>query len=189
MDIVLSNIGKSFGSRQVLTDFSHRFSEGSITCVLGPSGCGKTTLLRIICGLLATDCGEISGNDVKFSMVFQEDRLFEGMTAEKNVLLTAKKGFSRQNARDLLQELGIGDFGKPVRDFSGGMKRRVAVARALAADYDVLLLDEPFTGLDGETRLQTLETIKKMTAGKTVICVTHAADDAAHLGGNILELS
>ena len=187
MDIVLSNISKSFDGRQVLEGFSHRFEAGTTTCVLGPSGCGKTTLMRIICGLLAADSGEIRGKDMKFSMVFQEDRLFESLSAEKNVLLTAKKGFGRKDAQELLKSLGISEAGGKICTFSGGMKRRVAIARALAADYDVLLLDEAMSGLDGETRLRCLETIKKMTAGKTVICVTHEPRDAGILGGNILQ--
>lgn len=187
MDIVLSNICKAFGGKQVLTSFSHRFPAGETSCILGPSGCGKTTLLRLICGLLDADSGEITGSDVKFSMVFQENRLFENLSAEKNVLLTAKKGFSREDARNLLRELGIEDTSGKTTDFSGGMKRRVAVARALAADYNVLLLDEALTGLDGENRLRALEVIKKMTACKTVICVTHDPRDAEILGGSIFK--
>ena len=186
MDIVLSDICKSFGDKLVLDGFSHRFEAGKTTCVLGPSGCGKTTLLRIICGLLDADSGEILGGDQKFSMVFQEDRLFESLSAEKNLLLTAKKGFDRENARELLCMLGINDFGGKVRDFSGGMKRRVALARALAADYNALLLDEAMSGLDEKNRLRCLEIIQKMTAGRTVICVTHDPRDAEILGGNIL---
>ena len=187
MDIVLSGVCKSFGEKVVLDRFSHRFPEGEISCMLGPSGCGKTTLLRIISGLTEMDSGEIAGNRVKFSMVFQEDRLFDNLSAEKNVLLTAKAGFDRKDAQDLLAELGIHEPGAKVSAFSGGMRRRVAIARALAADYDVLLLDEAFTGLDGETRIRCLETIKKMTARRTVICVTHAPEDAALLGGHILQ--
>ena len=187
MDIVLSGICKNYSEKRVLKDFSHRFPESRISCVLGPSGCGKTTLLRLICGLEQPDAGTIEGNNVKFGMVFQENRLFENLCAEKNLLLTARKGFFREDARKLLEELGIHDFQKPVGAFSGGMKRRVAVARALASDWETLLLDEALTGLDGDNRMRTLEVIKKMTAGKTVICVTHSAGDAAYLGGNILE--
>jgi len=187
MDIILSNIRKSFGEKRVLSDFSCCFTDGETVCVLGPSGCGKTTLLRLICGLLKADSGEIHGNGLKFSMVFQEDRLFENLSAEKNVLLTAKKGFSRKDARELLNALGIDDPGGRIRDFSGGMKRRVAIARALAADCEALLLDEAMSGLDGETRLRCLKVIKKMTAGKTVICVTHDPRDAEILGGKILQ--
>ena len=187
MDIVLSGICKSYGEKQVLQNFSHRFPESKTSCILGSSGCGKTTLLRLICGLEQPDAGAIEGNKVKFGMVFQEDRLFENLCAEKNLLLTARKGFCREDAQKLLEELGIRDFQKPVGAFSGGMKRRVAVARALASDWEALLLDEALTGLDGDNRLRTLEVIKKMTAGRTVICVTHSAADAAYLGGNILE--
>jgi len=189
MDVILTNVYKSYGGKTVLHKFSHRFPAGRISCILGPSGCGKTTLLRLICGLTEADSGEIRGNTGRFSAVFQEDRLLESLSAEKNVLLTAAPCFSRADARQLLADLGIDDPGSRVRDFSGGMRRRVAIARALAADYDVLLLDEPFTGLDAESRVRCLEIIQKMTAQRTVICVTHLRDDAVRLGGPILDFT
>lgn len=190
VDILLEHVSKTYGERRVLEDFSHRFPEGKVSCILGPSGCGKTTLLRLISGLEAPDSGAISGVEgKKISAVFQEDRLFEGLCAERNVLLTAASGFSRADARALLNELGLReDAPRAVRRFSGGMRRRVAVARALAADYDLLLLDEPFSGLDGDTRSAVLDVILRRLDGRTALCVTHEAAGAARLGAEILRL-
>lgn len=184
----LKHISKSFGEKAVLRDLSYAFPVG-ITCVLGPSGCGKTTLLRILSGLEAPTAGEILGLEgKKISAVFQEDRLFENLTAEKNVLLTARHGFTRADAQALLASLGLNDGAARVRTMSGGMRRRVAVARALAADFDLLLLDEPCTGLDGETRENVLRIIRSACAGKTAVCVTHDPEDIARLGAFTLRL-
>jgi len=187
--IRIRDLSLSYGNKVVLDGLDLDIPLQGVTCLRGPSGCGKTTLLRLICGLTEADSGEIRGNTGRFSAVFQEDRLLESLSAEKNVLLTAAPCFSRADARQLLADLGIDDPGSRVRDFSGGMRRRVAIARALAADYDVLLLDEPFTGLDAESRVRCLEIIQKMTAQRTVICVTHLRDDAVRLGGPILDFT
>lgn len=191
MDITLHQLCKSYGGRPMLHSLSHRFPGGQISCVLGPSGCGKTTLLRLIAGLEAPDSGEIQGaQGKKISAVFQEDRLFENLTAEKNLLLTARPGFTRADACALLAQLGLdGEAGRRVREFSGGMRRRVAVARALAADYDLLLLDEPLTGLDGEMRARALDVIRASAAGRTAIWITHDPEDARRLNAPVLALS
>ena len=190
MDIILDHISKAYGEKQVLRALSHSFPQGQISCILGASGCGKTTLLRLIAGLEAPDSGAITGLEgKKISAVFQEDRLFENLSAEKNVLLTAGAHFSRADARALLTELGLGaDARRAVRDFSGGMRRRVAVARALAADYELLLLDEPLSGLDGDNRAGVLALIRARAAGRTLICVSHDPEDAARLDAEILRL-
>ena len=126
----------------------------------------------------------------KKSAVFQNDRLFEGMTAEKNILLAARRGFSRADAFDLAAALGISaeDLRLPVRMLSGGMRRRIAIARALAAEYALLLLDEPFTGLDEANRRRAAALIRCQSAGKTLICATHNEADSALLGAELLRL-
>ena len=191
MDIIFDHVSKSFGEKQVLQDFCCRFPAGKTSCILGPSGCGKTTLLRLIAGLEKPDSGEITGTEnKKNSAVFQENRLFENLTVEKNIMLTARKGFTRTDAQILLAELGLGaEACKLLSTLSGGMQRRVAVARALAADYDLLLLDEPLTGLDGDTRQSTLEVIRRRSTGKTCIWVTHDLADAYLLEAQTLHLS
>ena len=188
MDVVLERICMRYGERHVLENFSHRFPEGCASLILGPSGCGKTTLLRLIAGLEQPDSGAITGVEgKKISAVFQEDRLFENLSAEKNVLLTAGTGFSRADARALLEELGLGaDARRAVNRFSGGMRRRVAVARALAADYDLLLLDEPLSGLDEANRADVLACIRARAVGRTLICVSHDPEDATRLGAELL---
>ena len=140
MDITLQNVSKSFGDKQVLEGFSHTFPQGELTCVMGPSGCGKTTLLSLLLGLEAPDSGEILGMEgQKLSAVFQEDRLCENTTPVSNIRLV-NPSLSKAEAQGMLRDLVLeGSLGQPVRTLSGGMKRRVAILRALAADYDVLL--------------------------------------------------
>jgi len=188
MEIRLEHIHKAFEGKPVLRDFSCRFAEGKAGCILGASGCGKTTLLRLIAGLEIPDSGSIRGiENKKISAVFQEDRLIENLSAEKNIMLTAKKGFAREDARHLLLELGLAENAhEPVASFSGGMKRRVAIARALAAEFDLLLLDEPFSGLDSHTRSLAAEAILRRAEGRTIICVTHDAADALRMNADIL---
>ncbi len=134
--------------------------------------------------------GSASFYSLKKSAVFQDDRLFENMSAERNILLTARRGFSPAQVHALMASLGVNpeDAHVPVRTFSGGMRRRVAIARALAADFDLLLLDEPFTGLDEENRRRAAALIRKACMEKTLICATHAETDAALLGASLLRL-
>ncbi len=189
VEVRIENLCKSYGELMIFERFSHAFPEGRISCVLGPSGRGKTTLLRLIAGLEAPDSGEIWGMEGRrAAMVFQEDRLFMSLSAERNVLLTARPGFTRADARALLEELGLEARSTPVREYSGGMRRRVAIARALAAEYEVLLLDEPFAGLDEGTRERAIQAIRKHSAGRTVICATHGQEDAAKLEAKTLKL-
>ena len=190
MSIRVENLCKRYGEKRVIDSFSRAFPEGGITCILGPSGCGKTTLLRLIAGLETPESGAVVGAEhKKTSAVFQEDRLFMDLSAERNVLLTAGSGFTRADAQALLGELGLDARPVSVRSFSGGMRRRVAIARALAADYDLLLLDEPFSGLDGDTRERVIAVIRARSAGKTVLCVSHDASDAERLGADVFHLS
>ena len=190
MDVILRDLSKSFGKNRVLDRLSWTFPGGQISCVQGPSGCGKTTLLRLIAGLEAPDSGEIRGAEgKKISAVFQETRLLENLTAEKNILLTARPGFTRTDARKLLNELGLSDTAqRRTCELSGGMQRRVAVARALAADYELLLLDEPLTGLDDDARLRVLRRIQADLNGRTAIWITHDPDAAALLNAPLLRL-
>jgi len=190
MEIRINAVSKAYGEKRVLSGLSLAFPEGCVSCILGPSGCGKTTLLRLIAGLETPDAGAISGTGYKkISAVFQEDRLIENLSAEKNILLTAHRDFTRADARRLMQELGLEEASsKPVRDFSGGMKRRVAIARALAADYDLLLLDEPLSGLDGDTRQMVLDVLLRRTTGRTVLCVTHDEADVRRLNARAIQL-
>ena len=188
-DILIEGLCKAYDKVEVFRNFSHRFPAGRTCCILGPSGSGKTTLLRILAGLETPDSGCVVANPERISFVFQENRLFENLSAEKNILLTARRGFTRADAASLLNALGLmEDAQRRVSDFSGGMQRRTAIARALAADYELLLMDEPMAGLDGKTRRQALELIRESARGKTFICVTHDPSDAEILGEDVLNL-
>ena len=189
LDITLTHISKKYGDKIVFDDFGCVFSAGRVYCLFGPSGSGKTTLLRMLSALESCDSGEISGMEgKKISAVFQEDRLFENLSAEKNVMLTSKAGFSRADAQELLNRLGITDTKKAVSEFSGGMKRRCAVARALAAEYDVLLLDEPLAGLDEAARQTVMQVISEENSGRALICATHFPEFAAFFSAETIDI-
>ncbi len=183
MDIRIEKLCKSYGENRVLSDFSAVFPEGKTSCVMGASGCGKTTLLRILLGLEKPDSGEILGLPDPISAVFQEDRLAEPFSAVANLSLVTGKRISRDILRAHLSALGLSDsLDKPVRELSGGMRRRVAIARAVLYDAPLVLLDEPFKGLDGETKKTVMDYVRESCAGKTVILVTHDEAEAAYLG-------
>ena len=173
-DIVIENLNKSFGNKKVLENFNCTFPANTISCIMAPSGYGKTTLLRIIMGLEKADSGKISGTDnCRISVVFQEDRLCENLTAQANIRLVNKK-LNKQSVVNAMREVGLTtQFDQLVREFSGGMKRRIAVLRALMAEYEILILDEPFKGLDEQTKKQMIEYTLNHCKDKTVLFVTH----------------
>lgn len=188
-DIVLTGISKSFPGKTVLADFSLVFPCGKITCIKGASGCGKTTLLRILAGLEKADSGTIEGIPEHISFVFQEDRLCEDFSAMSNILLVTGKTVSKDRIREHLKELGLdGNEDKPVKTFSGGMKRRVAIARAVCYSSSLIILDEPFKGLDVKLREETMNYIKRHAEGRTIICVTHDPAEAAFMGGELIDM-
>ena len=173
----------------MLSDVSLRFTAGETVCIRGRSGIGKTTLLRIISGLTKPDSGTVSGVPERIAFVFQEDRLCEEFSALSNVRLVTGRSMPAETILKHLSELGLSESAMlPVRDFSGGMKRRVALARAVCAEPELLILDEPFKGLDLELKLKVIAYIKKHTAGKTVVCVTHDPAEAELMGGIVIDL-
>ena len=168
------NITKAFDGQTVLNGFSARLEKGRHYCLMGASGSGKTTLINLLLGLIKPDSGSIRrAPDLKMSAVFQEDRLLEQMTAAANVALVSKAPAAQ--IEQLLLQLGIPaeSLPQPVSAYSGGMKRRVALARALLAEYDVLFLDEPYKGLDEETRQTVMQIVQACTRDKTVLLITH----------------
>lgn len=188
MDIILKSVSKSFNDKSVINNFSHIFCQGKIYCLMGESGCGKTTMLNLIMGFLKPDKGEILGNNQKISAVFQEDRLCEAFTPVGNLMAVAK-GNDLTKIDMLLSELRLDEHKtKPVSQLSGGQKRRVAIARALFAESNVLILDEPFKGLDESLRAQVIETILANTLGKTIIVATHDIKDCQLLNAEVLDL-
>lgn len=184
MAVTLKNINKSFGDKVVLSNINLSLAGGTINCVMGPSGIGKTTLANILAGLLPPDSGEIRGlAGQRVSFVFQEDRLLDWENALTNVLFVMKKP-DEPLAAELLTRAGLGDsLRKKARFLSGGMKRRVAICRALAAEYDILILDEPFKGLDGALKISVMDMVKERAGGKLLVCITHDEKEAQYLGG------
>lgn len=182
MDILVENITKSFGPQVVLHDFSCRFPQGKTTCIMGKSGCGKTTLISILLHLEKPDSGRISGMPGRLGVVFQENRLCENLSAAANLRLV-RKHLSDEEIQNLFLEVGLTEvWKKPVRELSGGMRRRVVILRALAAEAECIVMDEPLKGLDEETKYQTADCIRRHTEGKTLIVVTHEEKDAKLLG-------
>ena len=189
-DIRCEGIFKSFGGEAVFEDFSACFPAGRLSVIMGESGCGKTTLLNMLMGFEKPDRGKVLGVPEKKSAVFQEDRLFEAFRPLANLKAVLGKRFSDGRLKEELLKLGIGDgdLMKPVSDFSGGMKRRLAIARAVLYGGEALFLDEPFKGLDADTKKTAMDYVKENTGERTVILVTHdqAEADALQTGSRVL---
>jgi len=189
---------------QALKDVSFRLDSGELLSVLGPSGCGKTTLLNIIAGFLAPTEGEVmlegklvTGPSAERGMVFQQGALFEWLTVEQNVAYgPTMAGKPRREIKEivdhLLETVGLGDFaGKPVYQLSGGMQQRVALARCLANDPEIILMDEPLGALDALTREKMQGLILKLwkETGKTIILITHSVEEALFLGERLMVMA
>ena len=173
----IRNLCKSYDGRPVLRNVSFSMEDRGITALCAPSGAGKTTLLRILLGLEVPDSGELLGTDVRWSAVFQEDRLLEGLDAMGNLRFVQGASFDEATAAAQLAVLGLADAGTgPVRVWSGGMKRRLALARALLAPSDALALDEPFTGLDADNRAAAQRCVARAAREKIVLLVSHEDD-------------
>jgi NitT/TauT family transport system ATP-binding protein len=183
-DLKVENLSASYGELQVLRRFSFDFSEPGCYALMGPSGVGKTTLLHILAGLTEPEAGSVGGFAAcRRAILFQEDRLLGHLTALSNVALVS----DAETASRLLTALGLADkLHERPDNLSGGQRRRVALARCLAFGGDVLLLDEPFTGLD--TALKST-VAPLLTAHGHVIFSTHDREEAALLGAEILELN
>ncbi len=186
----LRNIYKSFGDKHIFKDFSYDFKKHGIVCITGASGRGKTTLLRIISGLEKADSGKVIKNGV-ISFLFQEDRLLPWLSACENItcVMRGKSADKTKTAKELLYHVGLaGNENEYPRNLSGGMKRRVAFARALALSPDILLLDEPFTGLDNDTRTVLARMIRAFSKEHLVLMVTHDNNDTQTLADEVIAL-
>lgn len=206
--IQIQGVNKIFASddREVvaLKDINLDIPSGQFVCLLGPSGCGKSTLLNAIAGFslpssgsIAADGKVVNGPGPERGMVFQEYALFPWMTVEKNIAFGLEiKGQSKsqieQTVSALLQKLGLSDFRQRYpKDLSGGMRQRVAIARVLALDSPILLMDEPFGALDALTRRSLQDELLRIWSelGKTVIFVTHSIEEAIYLADRIVVMT
>ena len=192
--IELSHIYKKYGDRTVIDDLSLQIADGAHVAITAPSGCGKTTLLHVIAGLTRADKGSVGGfvpSDI--CMLFQEERLFPRFTALENVMAVQRGSRRKRKAGAiwwlLKVELTEEDMHKLPDQLSGGQRQRVALARALAAQCPIVLLDEPFKGLDGDTKDQIYVLCRRFLAGKTLLLVTHDEDDAKALDCRILRFT
>ena len=170
----IKNLSHKFGNTTVIDDLSYEFECGKVTAITGESGVGKTTLVNLIADLIPVKDETIINDSKKIGYVFQEPRLFDWMSALENVSTVSDE----QTARTLLSQMGLEDsLFKYPNELSGGMKQRVAIARALAYGADLVILDEPFKGLDPEKRRDVSEFVFKALKNKTVIMVTHDVAD------------
>ena len=190
MSIIITDLCKTFDDNEVLKNVNITLKDNSIYCLMGASGIGKTTLLRILMGLEHADSGSISGIDIKsISCMFQEDRLIPYLSAIDNVRIVLRGKNNRDEIRNnLLSILPDDSLDIPVSSLSGGMKSRVGFARALSYPGKLIILDEPFTGLDKDTKLNVIDYILKMRNNRTLIIATHGTDDVNLLGAEIIKL-
>ena len=207
--LMIDNLSMRFdlpngASVQALKDVSLDLQPGELISVLGPSGCGKTTLLNILAGFLAPTAGKVTldgkavtGPGAERGMVFQQGALFEWMSVRDNVSFGPRmKGMPRTEMREIVDHLldvvGLREFKeKAVYELSGGMQQRVALARCLANDPEVILMDEPLGALDALTREKMQGLVLKLwkETGKTIVLITHSVEEALLLGERLVVMA
>ncbi len=185
----LRNICKSFGDNEVLKNINMIIPKGSRVLISAPSGRGKTTLLRVMMGLVAPDSGEVLNRPKHQAAVFQEDRLQEEFTPVKCVKTACPHSVSKDAVRNHLVAVGLdGHIDKPVSELSGGMRRRVAIVRAVLSGAETVYFDEPFTGLDEITKERVIDYILSNCEDRTLIFVSHCPEDAQKLNAKELRI-
>ena len=177
MKITLDKISKSYDGRPVLTDLNLNLKSGSPSVITGPSGVGKTTLINIILGLTEPDSGRVitdKEGDIRFAPVFQETRLIPSLDAISNVRLACRGKDLSEIKQNLCLIIPAAEINKPVRELSGGTQRRVEIVRAVLAPSDVLIMDEPLSGLDEDTAVRTCDYIKRNIGERIFIAASHS---------------
>lgn len=194
-EVRVKNLCKEYDEHRVLDNLNINFKKDKITVILGPSGCGKTTLLNIITGITKEDSGEVILNSKRISYIFQEDRLIEQLTVYENIAFVLKSTMNKEEMDAIIDKyltlvklLEYKD--KLPSKLSGGMKRRVAIARAFAYKSSLLLMDEPFKGLDDKLKKEIIEEFLSIYEEdkRTIILVTHDMKEAKLLGDDIYSL-
>lgn len=184
MNIEITDLTKKYGEKAVFESYSNTLEINGILLVKGASGCGKTTLMKMIAGLESYD-GKINVPTDKISFMFQEDRLIPFVSVLKNVAAVS----DIETAKRILRKLGLEkEFDSPPLSLSGGMRRRAALARALSYPADLVILDEPFKGLDEALRQTVIEIITDESQVRDFIIVTHESFDGEFEDGKILYL-
>lgn len=189
--LIFDSLSKRFGEREILSSLSYHFPDQGRFLLMAPSGAGKTTLLRLICGLEKPDSGKVTLTCKRLSVAFQEPRLLPWLTVLENIRLVLPDQEAREDTamhylRALELEVAANQYPAAL---SGGMKNRASLARALAFGGDLLLLDEPFAGLDDSLKARIAPVICAAGDGGLTITVSHHKEDAALLGAKILTLT
>lgn len=187
----LLKIEKSFGQKKVLNGVSLDVKKGDIAMLYGMSGCGKTTLLRIAADLEKADKGKTERNG-KIAVVFAEARLFPTATVLENITLVMRedKQTAKRKAAEILKAFGLSDVEKLYpHELSTGMAARVSLARAVAYDADIYLMDEPFKSLDGEIKTRVIAYLKTFLKEKSTLIISHDEAEADAMGGKIFRMS
>ncbi len=195
------NVAMHYHSKQgetiAVQDLNFSVKQGEFVAIIGPSGCGKTTLLSLAAGLLSPTQGKVVSEGVTFGYMLQKDELFPWRTIEKNIFLPleirrALTAENKKRALALAEKYGLGQFLKSYPSaLSGGMRQRAALIRTLSVDPDVLLLDEPFSALDYQTRLSVCDDVYKIIRSeqKTALLITHDISEAISVADRIFVLS
>lgn len=186
--MIIQNLNKKFGDKSIFDNNSFAFEDGRVTYILGESGIGKTTLLRIIAGLDKDYTGKIIGKQEKVSYVFQEPRLFPNLNVEENIQIVCDD--SKYTVDEILKilELDMEKHSYPA-SLSGGMKMRIALARAIYNNGDLFIMDEPFSALDDDLKSRILPKIFKLLDDKTIIIVSHNIEEAQKYAHNIINFN
>ena len=187
MALKVKGLVKAYDGTKIIDGFDIEFPERGVVCLLGRSGCGKTTLLNCLAGLEKPDSGKIEGLEgKKLSFVFQEDRLLPWINARNNVLAVND---NEKLCDDILQKMGLAEHSKKLPgELSGGMRQRVAIARASAYGGDIIMLDEPFKGIDVKTKASVIELVKEFIRDRLCVFITHDLEEAKMLADRIVIL-
>lgn len=188
----LLGVSKTYQKQKIIENMNIELHQGDVIAVMGESGIGKTTLGNLITGVVRADSGEIIKENLrKTGVVFQENRLFENSDIYTNMYYaTGKQAVSRQQYDEILERLELNGYGRTVvSKLSGGMKRRVSIARALLIQPDILILDEPFNGLDRQLAYRVIDYIKETNKNRITVLITHNCEEAERMGAEIIEIN
>lgn len=183
--IKIINLCKKFDDKTVLDNINFEIKDNIVSCIKGETGRGKTTLINILLGITKQDSGEIiTSKKLKYSIVFQENRLIEDILVYHNLSMVTK---DRDKIENYLEQFDLFEHkDKKTKTLSGGMKRKIAIIRSLLVDFDVLILDEPFTGIDDNSKFEIIKYIKNL--GKTTIFISHNSDEIEKFADEIIIL-